>query len=49
MRRFHCEIVGYMSKGEAKNVIENKGKSNRIIGGMTRPRSAQWHAESYGD
>ena len=27
----HYEIVGHMFKGEAKNVIENKGKSNRVI------------------
>ena len=34
----HYEIVGHMFKGEAKNVIENMGKFNRIIGGLTRPR-----------
>ena len=32
------EIVGHMFEGEAKNVIENKGKSNRIMEGSTRPR-----------
>ena len=34
----HYEIVGHMSKGEAKNVIGNKGKSKRLIQGLTRPR-----------
>ena len=32
----HYEMVGHMFKGEEKNVIENKGKFNRIIGGLTQ-------------
>ena len=34
----HYEIAGHMFEGEAKNAIENKGKSNRVIKYLTRPR-----------
>ena len=34
----HYEIVEHIFKGEAKNATENKGKSNRVMKGLTRPR-----------
>ena len=43
----HYEIVGHMFKGEAKNAIENKGKSNRVIKRWTHSRKTRWHAENF--
>ena len=41
--------MGHMFEGEAKSAIENKGKFNRVIKGLTRPRETQWHADNFGD
>ena len=34
----YYEIAGHLFKGKTKNAIENKGKSNRVMEGLTRSR-----------